>query len=250
MKYVTQFIIVIIIACSCSKTEVVPAKNCMLLSFSTDSPETGMTNAKYEYDTQGRVIKFINNEHKKESTYVYSSSQVIETELFQGNTTKYVYDLNSKGLANAVTVTYSNNKQVQKFTREYDDNGFLKRRTYKGFNANGQLVSQETSNYTFKDGNLIMIESDSGTKATYTYYTDKAIPYQTELPFLGRRVANYMKKAEFVSTTQFIYGYTKIDYINEYDDAGLLTKQKQVRIKTSDGSVQTFTFSNFKFSCQ
>ena len=252
MKHLLKIFLLVLLIFSCSKKEVTPVPNCTLQSFDTDSPETGMTSAKYEYDTQGRLTKLTNDETNLQTTYSYFSSQVNATQLNQktGSISRYVYDLNSKGLAIALNITFSNSTSKQKYTYEYDANDYTIKTTYQLTDSNNQITSQRTTISSYQDGNLITSESDDASKVTYTYYTDKVLSYNVGLIFLGKRSTNFIKTVQYVSSKSTVYTYSKTDNVNEYDNSGFLTKQTQIRTKTSDGSTSTLKLSNYKFSCQ
>ncbi len=232
---------------ACTKWELPESPNCKVLS--TDN---GLSKTVYVYDAQRRLVKQTNsfgNPQKilSDFTYTYSGSQVVEISVT--STLKTVYYLNTKELASSREILNVNSQVTNRVLYEYDNLGFLKKRTTNVIDvSNNQITNQTVESFTYQNGNLSLIQYEDGSRVSYTYYNDKFLLYDFGRAYLGSRNKNLIQKIDYTSSTKTKFPYSKIEYEYEYTN-GQVTKSTLTFRDSLTDEVSTSTTSNYQYSC-
>lgn len=147
----------------------------------------------YEYDSLGRIIKYYWKfpAGVDTTTYVYNDSTSI-TVTRSGNYLNYtdVLELNENGL-----VVSENKLNINLITRYvYNSDGYrILSKSYSYGVDTSDITSQiNIKTYTYSNGNLIRVESESGYKEEYSYYSNKV----NTLGYRNKGMAFYGKSSK------------------------------------------------------
>jgi hypothetical protein len=232
---------------ACSKWELPESPNCKVLS-----TENGLSKTVYIYDAQGRLLKQTNsfgNPQKilSDFTYTYSGSQVVE--ISATSTLKTLYFLNAKELASSREILNLSSQVTNRVLYEYDNLGFLKKRTTNSIDASStQITNQTVENFTYQNGNLTLIQYEDGAKVSYSYYNDKFLLYDFGRAYLGSKNKNLIQKIDYVSSSKTKFPNSKIEYEYEYNN-GQVTKSTLTFRDSQTDEISTSTTSNYQYSC-
>ena len=216
-------ILYFILFCSlfgCKKNDVL---DCRLISMSSGIPVLTTT---YEYDRQGRIIKFSDISSTVRLSYYSDSIVAIDG---NSNTTFY---LNAGGLATFSKLRYTNfnpNEIAWDKTYIYNNEGYLiQERDIFSHLSNGNIV-RDTGfiSFTIQNGNIVKYSITNALEYNYQYSNIEAkqnMAFTThplyQWPFLGKPSKNLLSGMTPPQTLSSSFSY-------EFDSKGNVTKRME-----------------------
>ena len=218
----------------------------------TDGVGKNRGNVSFSYDSEGRVVSFVNNIQDNnysdfiESRYQYGDDFIFNEEIEDWNTgysqslvmERHRYSLeNGLIVADSITRTYDRGRRVK--TYSYDDEKRLVAITTKSYGG-----SVYTTKFVWEDGNLIEMKDDSSV-FSYDYTTlpwEKGITadfgfsldaFLWDAGYFGKRSRNLLSKFEYRADNSNVYG----QYSYEYGFSNGFVSEIIERLKSYDGSI-------------
>lgn len=175
------------------------------------SVSNGNSIAIFDYDAQGRVTTV--TEGTTKTSFTYSDTQIIVTKTYSGSTSGSLvtYTLKDGRVVKQTEKSSDPTRPDYVYDYTYDGNGCLTKvsysytytdeSSYSSYSSNKTTYTNtETENYTWKDGNIESVQSESSYTRVYVYsYTS----YNNNIPVTSSTTTTYTEKT--TGTTRYSY---------------------------------------------